>query len=128
MVNVVTRIKKHLESLPPDRDESIISMSSIGHCGRQLAYRHHKVDPTPYTYSTQAAFQFGRMYHDVVRGWLKKALVGSTHRLTDMEKDVLLQVWHGDGQHKDVCGHIDGILRGRNKGHDHYLLEVKIMS
>lgn len=119
-----TVIKGYLESLPEDRDPTVISISSLGHCARRLAYRKHGVKGKPLTWRQKAIFDDGNRGHDQLRGWLRKGLIKkrSCYRLRDEEKEVTLG---------PLKGHVDGVLRHNPKcqkeGHGDRLLEVKTM-
>lgn len=109
-----------------DRDPSKITMSSLGHCARKLAYRHHGVSGATLDFKAKGTLDDGNMAHAQLRPWIRRGLIegGSCYRLVDQEKDVET---HGIG------GHIDGFLKHRNskchdKGHDDMLLEVKSMN
>lgn len=118
-------IKKGLESAIDDRDPTNISMSSIGHCARQLAYRMHGIDGTPLNWRARMIFDDGHMAHDQLRFMLNEALVNSKscYKLVKEEADV---------DFSGVGGHIDGILEHsdecKDASHSSMLLEVKSMN
>ena len=122
-----TGIKKLLESKLDSRDPSVISMSAIGHCARQLAYRVHCVSGTPLTWRSQMIFNDGDMAHNQLRGMLAKSLIEqqSCYRLVKEEFDT---------EFEGVSGHIDGVLehsatcQGTGPEHKTLLLEVKSMN
>lgn len=120
------------------RDSSKITMSSIGHCARQLAYRRHRVPGKDISWRALSIFEDGDYHHEVVRGWLARALnpevvtkageksYKSCYELIDEEREV---------EFCGIVGHIDGILkhdhaRCPREGDEHkdYLLEVKSMN
>ena len=113
---LVPLIEQWVESQPADRDPRIISMSSLGHCARQLAYRHHGAEGRPLDYRARATFADGDAHHELVREYLASALLPTCYRLVDQEK---------------VRGKCDGVLQhdGACKEADHgsELLEVKSM-
>ncbi len=123
------------------RDPSQLSMSSLGHCARQLAYRHHGVTGVPISWRGMSIFEDGDMHHDMVRYWLEETLNPKiiSDPLAPEGKKVLFQSCYAlESQEESVDlvgipGHIDGILRHddvRCKAKDHptYLLEVKSMN
>ena len=120
-------IKAGLEDKVDSRDPSLISMSSIGHCARQLAYRVHGIEGKPLTWRAQMIFNDGDWTHTQLRSMLFQSLkkAGSCFTLCKEEADV---------EFSGVSGHIDGVLE-HNKdctltGPDHVsmLLEVKSMN
>ena len=122
---IIESVKKYLESLPPDRDPKKISMSSLGHCQRQLAYRHHGQAGRSLDWKALSIFDDGNKIHDQVRGWLRLALVESPFELVMEEADVEVATPKG----RRVGGHCDGVLKPRSaSGPAPMLLEVKSMA
>ncbi len=121
-------IRAQLEKKVDARDPSTISMSSLGHCVRSLAYRHHHVEGRPLTWRSMMIFDDGNRAHEQIRSNLFLGLAGSTslcHQLVEEEAEVELE---------GVVGHVDGILRHDKKCpftgpyHKDLLLEVKSMN
>lgn len=122
----ITAIKRELESVPPDRDPSHISMSSLGHCARQLAYRYHGIKPQSFNWKSLMVFDDGDMHHTQLRMLLKLRLDKdkSCYRLVGEEREV---------SYLGITGHIDGLLEHNNEickdpSHGDMLLEVKSMN
>lgn len=122
----ISAIKRELEATPQDRDPSRLSMSSLGHCGRQLAYRYHGVAPEAFNWKSYMVFDDGDMHHAQLRLLLTTRLQkeDSCYQLEDQEKEVSYQ---------GIPGHIDGLLKHndekcKDKTHTTMLLEVKSMN
>ncbi len=121
------QIKAGLEKQIDDRDPTTVSMSSIGHCARQLAYRIHGIDGAPLSWRARMIFDDGHMAHDQIRFMLAEAL-GESKSCFALVKEEM------DVDFSGVGGHIDGILEHseacKETGEDHVsmLLEVKSMN
>lgn len=121
-----TAIKQELESRVEKKDPSHITMSSLGHCARQLAYRYHGVTPQALNWKSYMVFKDGDMHHDQLRNLLELRLrkEAKCYSLVDREKEV---------NYQGITGHIDGILRHDSSAcsdptHKTMLLEVKSMN
>ncbi len=108
------------------RDPSNITMSSLGHCARQLAYRFFEVPGKPLSWRSYMVFDDGDMAHDQLRSLIYRAFtkLASCYKITSQEASVV---------HDGVGGHIDGMLihdadKCSNSQHQNYLLEVKSMN
>ncbi len=120
-------IKDELTSHVDRRDPSTISMSSLGHCMRSLAYRYHEIPGKPLGWRTMMVFKDGDMGHAQLRMLMYNRLQGAgyCHKLVDEEAEVCL-----DG----VVGHIDGFLKHdpdckfTGPMHKDFLLELKTMN
>lgn len=116
----LTAIKEALEEGSEKRDPKVISMSSLGHCARQLAYRMHGTPGTSLTWRALGIFSDGNLHHDSIRSLLKKGLEGGCYSLQDQELSV---------SYEGISGHVDGVLRHDRAcsvlSHGDLLLEVK---
>lgn len=119
-------ITSYLDAVPEDRDPSRLSISSLGHCGRQLAYRKHGLRGEPNGWRTKAKFDDGNLAQDQLRKWIRKGLIRTKqcYRLTGEEAEVTLG---------PLRGHVDGILEHyprscKNPNHTNKLLEIKTMN
>lgn len=108
------------------RDPSHITMSSLGHCARQLAYRYHGVEGKPLSWRTMMVFKDGDTAHTQLRAMIVEGLTGSQscYELIEQEKEV---------NYQGIIGHVDGILGHKdqmcsNANHRPLLLEVKSMN
>ena len=119
-------VKKRFERRVDSRDPGLISMSSLGHCTRQLAYRHHGVVSEPFNWRTMAIFADGDMAHTRLRLELVNGLIEekSCYRLEHQESEVELE---------GIVGHVDGMLMHDSSicqmtQHKDLMLEVKSMN
>lgn len=123
---ILEAIKSYWNNQKEDRDPSHIGMSSLGHCGRQLAYKHHQVKGSDLDWRAKVIFDDGDMHHTQIRKAISEGLImnKSCYGLFGEEEEVNL------GQ---LSGHIDGALihdstNCNNTQHKDMLLEVKSMN
>ena len=123
---LASNIKQRLAAAVDRRDPSHITMSSLGHCARQLGYRYHGVDGTPLSWRTMMIFNDGDRAHNQLREFIVSSLkdVSSCYELVDQEKGV---------NYMGITGHVDGVLAHRDNAcnnitHMPMLLEVKSMN
>ncbi len=124
---IVSDIKKMLENTVDDRDPSNITMSSLGHCARQLAYRFFEIPGRPLPWRSYMVFEDGDMAHEQLRKMIVAVL-----------NDNRLSCYELNGQedavaYEGIPGHIDGYLKHdgvkcQNPEHCDMLLEVKSMN
>ena len=121
-------IKAQLADELVKKESTHISMSSLGHCARQLSYRANGIEGAGLDWRSMMVFDDGHMHHDQLRGLieagLKKVNSSSCFKLTSQEKEV---------EYNGVLGHIDGMLEHSNllcvnPDHHSMLLEVKSMN
>lgn len=113
------------------RDPRRIGISSIGHCGRQLAYKYHGVAGDPLPWRSRSIFADGNYIQDQLRYWIHLSVKPDCYYLTDEEAEVTLKTPKGH----EIKGHLDGIIRHlageltlcRNPDHYSRLLEIKSM-
>ena len=119
-------IKHRLAKAVDKRDPSHITMSSLGHCARQLGYRYHGIEGTPLPWRTMMVFSDGDMAHNQLRAMIVESLKDSRScwELVEQEKSV---------NYQGIIGHVDGVLAHKdqechNTNHKPMLLEVKSMN
>lgn len=120
---VVDGLKTFLEAIPDDRPGNRITMSAIGKCARQNAYKHHNVAPEKKGWRQHIIFDDGDNSHDQLRGWLQKSLLTMGWQLVDEELEVRIKTPKG----YELRGHVDGRIKSLDND-DQVLLEVKTMS
>ena len=123
---ILEAIKSYWNYQKEDRPANHIGMSSLGHCGRQLAYKHHQVKGADLDWRSRVIFDDGDMHHTQIRKAISEGLVlnKSCYGLYGEEEEVNLGV---------LSGHIDGALihdstNCTNGQHKDMLLEVKSMN
>lgn len=123
---ILQAIKDYWEYQKSDRPPDQISMSSIGHCARQLAYKKHGTFAEPHDWRAKIIFDDGNRHHDQIRLAIREGLIldKACYQLIGEEQEVTLGV---------LKGHVDGILihddvECTGKGHESMLLEVKSMN
>ena len=124
-------IQGHLEKYKDgERDPTIISMSSLGHCGRQLAFRKLGHSGRPLTWRSKMIFHDGDLHHTSIRAMIIEALKSfmPCYKLEDQEKKVFLN----NGDYPAIGGHVDGVLvhdankcEWREENHESMLFEFK---
>jgi hypothetical protein len=129
----LTQSRRGFEGEPPDRDPTRISLSSAGHCARQLAYRKHGVAGEKLPWRSLSIFSDGDYIQDQIRRWLHLYPPSECYYLADEEAEVTLKTPKG----REVKGHVDGVLYHRaalgasapclDAGHHTRLLEIKSM-
>jgi hypothetical protein len=130
---LIEAIKKGLEIEPPDRDPRTLSLSSAGHCSRQLAYRHHGFVGESLPWRALSIFSDGNYIQDQIRQWIHLYPPSDCQYLADEESETVLKTPKG----REVKGHVDGVLRHRpdlgpgdgctDASHTDRLLEIKSM-
>lgn len=127
---IIEAIQRYLQALPEDRDPRKISISSLGHCARQLAYRVHGTAGKELTWRAKALFDDGKLAHEQLRPWIRKGLIGTCYRLTGQEQEVSLPI--NQMEHVEIKGHIDGMLEHKKsckqETHKDMLFEAKSMN
>jgi len=123
------KLTTYLETLPPTRDKRELTISSLGHCGRQLAYRYHGQPGLSLDARSIITLDTGTVLHHDIRRKIRAALKGSCYRLWGFPKEIVAEVHVGP---YTIPGHADGILKHighcTKPGHKDKLLEVKTMS
>lgn len=116
-------LKTYLEQRPKDRDSRKITISGIGKCSRQMAYKFHGFKEEPLSWKSHIVFDDGDMAHEQLRKFLEKCVPHTGWELVDVEAPVTVKTPKG----REVVGHIDGRLRNLDND-DQKLLEIKSMS
>ena len=131
---IVPLMKQFMADDVDTRDHTEITMSSLGHCARQLAYRKHGKLGEPLTWRAIGIFEDGDYHHYQIRKTMSDALqyrdkegkiIGAhCFQLVDQEVEVELC---------GIKGHLDGVLKHDSTSckdplHTDMVLEVKSMN
>jgi len=106
----------HLKYRPEDSLKSMLRFSSSGKCPRAISYSMlYPEQKEPLSARAISIFQLGHIVHDVER-----SIIAEVNELVDQEKEVFIEV-----DDFKVFGHIDGILKLKNKD---VLLDIKTVN